>query len=592
MDEDGWQRLPSYLQDSNGFSQPQQTPSASQSSAPSLAATPVPQKPAYRPHGLGDAEVDEEGWEKLPLHVEIAMMHQAAVGEDGVAGLQPEDKPRDRWWKEDRLRQPDAENGEPSMRTQNKRTPSPPTRRPLSEYVMDAGLMTKCRKAEEEDAAALKGRTPLHLVVLGHVDAGKSTLMGRLLHELGCVSQKVVHKHQKEAAEVGKASFAWAWLLDERPQERARGVTIDVASAHFDTPGHSVNLLDAPGHRDFVPNMIAGAAQADAALLLVDGSKGNFEAGFEANTGFGSLGGGQTREHAQLARSLGIDQLAVVVSKLDTCDYSEARFEEIKALLLPFLKLCGFREASVQWLPAVGTQNENLTSAPTAPELKSWWNGPTLVQAIDNFRSARRVVEMPLRLPIGDIFKGDRGGQSVGGKLEAGAIKLGSKVKVMPSGEEGTVKSISIKGKGADLARAGDTADLTLTDVDAGVLGAGAVLCHPDFPVPLVSRVEARIVVLDVPTPVLAGQQVTLHAHAAREEGSVSKLIGLVVSKTGEQSKKKPRVLLKGQSAVVEVSASRPMCLELYADCRALGRLVLREGGQTIAVGIIVKILN
>jgi elongation factor 1 alpha-like protein len=221
----------------------------------------------------------------------------------------------------------------------------------LSEYKLEPDLEKECLALEAAESSkegpALQG---LHLVVLGHVDAGKSTLMGRLLHDTGAIGAKEVHKNEREAAQMGKASFSWAWALDERPEERARGVTVDVAMQRFKTSRFKVTLLDAPGHKDFVPNAIAGAAQADAAILLVDGSIGGFEAGFGSIEGHSdhpyssSGGGGQTKEHAQLARSLGIEQLIVVVSKLDTCGFSRDRFLAIKEILSPYLtKTCGFK---------------------------------------------------------------------------------------------------------------------------------------------------------------------------------------------------------------------------------------------------------
>ncbi|KAL0034609.1 hypothetical protein WJX79_010439 [Trebouxia sp. C0005] len=390
--------------------------------------------------------------------------------------------------------------------------------RPIQEYQLERDLQAAC----DALASAEQAQPKLHLVVLGHVDAGKSTLMGRLLHDLGYVSQKAVHKHEKEAAQAGKASFSWAWLLDERPEERARGVTVDVATTRFQTSQRNVTLLDAPGHRDFVPNMIAGAAQADAALLLVDGSPGGFESGFEGSAG----GGGQ-----------------------------------------------------------------NLVKPPTEPEL-SWFKGPSVVAAINAFKPSERATSKPFRMPITDVFKGQRGGISVGGKLEGGAVKVGTPVRVMPSNEIGTVRSIEVDGATATLARAGDTADLTLAGVEPAVLNGGAVLCHPEWPVPLASRIIARLLVLDVSRPILRGQQVTLHAHASQETGHMSHLVSLLDCKTFEVSKNKPRCLLKGQSAMVEVTLSRTMCIETYKDYRALGRVAFRDSGRTIAVGTVIQVFN
>ncbi|KXZ51213.1 hypothetical protein GPECTOR_13g700 [Gonium pectorale] len=490
------------------------------------------------------------------------------------------------------------------------------TRRPVSEYAMEPELAREVAAAAAAESAPLSSppstssaaapKSPLHLVVLGHVDAGKSSLMGRLLHELGLVSEREAHKHQRDAAAAGKGSFAWAWVLDERPEERERGVTVDVAMTRFNTDRFAVTLLDAPGHRDFVPNMIAGAAQADAALLLVDGSPGGFEAGFsEGSGGLHGTPGGQTREHAALARSLGIEQLAVVVSKLDTVGYAQERFEHIRAALLPFLRSVGFRESGLQWLPASGPLGENLVRPPADPALAGWWRGgPTVVGAIDAFAPRERAVGRPLRMPVSDVFKSRSGAVVLGGKLEGGALRPGSKVALVPAAAAGqlfAVRSIEVAGAPAHLARAGDSCEVALVAahgggggaaLEPGAVAAGAVLCHPDFPAVLVTRFELRIVVLDVSVPLLRGQAVTLHAHVAREEGHITALSAVLDARSGEVTKARPRCLTRGQTALVEVTAARALVLEEYSEYRALGRVALREGGRTLAVGIVTRLLE
>ena len=468
-----------------------------------------------------------------------------------------------------------------------------PRSKALSEYKPEKDIEAVCRQMQAAHESS-DSKPTLHLVVLGHVDAGKSTLMGRLLYELGVVDDRVVHKYKKESNAAGKGSFLWAWMLDERPEERARGVTVDVAVTHFETPKRSVTLLDAPGHRDFVPNMISGAAQADAALLVVDGSVGGFESGF-AEPEVGKIhGGGQTREHAQLARSLGLEQIAVVITKLDECGFDQERFEQIKSVLLPYLRTCGFREESVQWLPAVGPNGENLKSPPQDARLSSWWKGPTLVEVIDSFVPRHRLIEKPLRMPVSEVVARSIGksGLTVGGKLEGGALCPGTKVLLMPGREIATVKAIEIHKKLAPVAMAGDNADVTLSGIEPISLHAGIVLCHPEYPVPLASRFEARIAILDVPFPLLKGQQVTVHAHAARGDGVVSSLISLIDEKTGDIIRSKPRCLLRGQTAIVEVTPRRPFPLEKYSDYRALGRVALRDQGRTLAVGIVTSIVE
>lgn len=313
--------------------------------------------------------------------------------------------------------------------------------------------------------------------------------------------------------------------------------------------------------------------------------------GFGGMPGQGAAVGGQTKEHAQLARSLGVEQLAVVVSKLDTCDYSQDRFEYIRAQLLPFLKSAGFKERAIQWLPAVGPAGQNLKEPPTEPLLKSWWKGPTLVQAIDAFVPKPRNTGAPVRLPVQDVFKGRQGGVCCGGKLEGGALKLGSKVLVVPGHAVATVKSLDVNGQDhAPLAMAGDSADLLLSGVDASALHSGCVLCHPEFPVRLAVKFIAQVLVLDVGLPLLKGHAVTIHAHTAREAGVISHLMALCDAKTGEPTKQRPRCLTSGQTALIEVTPVRPVPLEAFSDLKALGRVALREGGRTVAVGVVTRI--
>ena len=272
----------------------------------------------------------------------------------------------------------------------------------------------------------------INLVVIGHVDAGKSTLMGRLLCDLGHVSQKQMHRNETDSKKTGKSSFLYAWVLDETEEERCRGITMDVASARFETKNRRVQILDAPGHKDFIPNMITGAAAADTALLVIDATKGEFEAGFES--------GGQTREHTMLVRSLGVSTIAVVINKLDNVAWDQERYKDIKDKLKVFLKQTGFKDSDVTFVPCSGLKGENLIKPSSDPKLSSWYNGPCLVDVIDNFKPPERLISKPFRLSIADIFKGVVSGVSVSGRIDAGAVAVGNKLVVMPFAENGTVK--------------------------------------------------------------------------------------------------------------------------------------------------------
>ncbi|XP_056162606.1 uncharacterized protein LOC115692681 isoform X2 [Syzygium oleosum] len=426
----------------------------------------------------------------------------------------------------------------------------------------------------------------LNLAIVGHVDSGKSTLSGRLLHLLGRISQKEMHKHEKEAKLQGKGSFAYAWALDESPEERERGITMTVAVAYFDTKRYRVVVLDSPGHKDFVPNMISGATQADAALLVIDASIGSFEAGMDGSKG-------QTKEHAQLIRSFGVDQLIVAVNKMDIVEYSKDRFDLIKKQLGTFLRSSGFRDSSVLWIPLSAMENQNLVSAPSDVRLLSWYKGPYLLDAIDSLQSPTRDISKPLVMPICDVIKSPTMGQvSACGKLEAGALRSGVKVLVMPSRDMGTVRSLERDSRPCAIARTGDNVAVVLQGIDTSQVISGGVLCHPDFPISITKHLELKVLVLDGASPILIGSQLEFHIHHAKEAARVDKMVSLLDPKTGKVMKKAPRCLLAKQSAVIEVVLQGPVCAEEFSSCKALGRVSLRALGRTLAVGIVTRVIE
>ncbi|KAE8664308.1 putative xyloglucan endotransglucosylase/hydrolase protein 16-like [Hibiscus syriacus] len=433
----------------------------------------------------------------------------------------------------------------------------------------------------------------LNLAIVGHVDSGKSTLSGRLLHLLGRISQKDMQKYEKESKLQGKGSFAYAWALDESAEERERGITMTVAVAYFDSKIYHVVVLDSPGHKDFVPNMITGATQADAAILVIDASIGSFEAGMDGTKG-------QTREHAQLIRSFGVDQLIVAVNKMDVVDYSKDRFDLIILQLGTFLRSCGFKDSSVSWIPLSAAKNQNLVSAPSDFRL-SWYHGPNLLDTIDSFQPPPRDFSKPLLMPICDVIKSSSQGQvSACGKLEAGALRSGSKVLVMPSAIIATVRSLERDSQPCTIGRAGDNVAVSLHGVDANHVLAGGVLCHPDFPVAFAKHLELKVLVLDVATPILIGSQAIFLCKVFLNFFVVARISSLLDSKTGKVAKKAPRCIVAKQSAVVEasqlgdivVTLHEAVCVEEFSKCKALGRVFLRTLGRTVAVGIVTRIVE
>ncbi|XP_011315119.1 HBS1-like protein isoform X2 [Fopius arisanus] len=421
----------------------------------------------------------------------------------------------------------------------------------------------------------------LHLVVVGHVDAGKSTLLGRLLCDLGQVSSKLIHKYQQESKKIGKQSFAYAWVLDETGEERERGITMDIGYSKFETDTKSVTLLDAPGHKDFIPNMITGATQADVALLVVDATRGEFETGFES--------GGQTREHALLLRSLGVSQLAVVVNKLDTVDWSKDRFNEIVDKMSLFLKQAGYKDR-VTFVPCSGLSGENIVMPPKAEQLSCWYTGPTLLSVIDHFKCPERPVNKPLRFSVNDIFKGTGSNFCVSGHVETGMVAAGDKVLVSPHNEIAVVKGMQIDDLSTTNAFAGDHVSLTLSGIDQQNVAVGDIICSPSRPVPVTTCFQAHVVIFTVAIPITKGVPVVLHVQSLVQPAVITKLIAQLHKSTGEVTKKKPRCLPKNSSAIIEIKTNQQICLELYRDAKQLGRVMLRVAGTTIAAGLVTKI--
>ncbi|SCZ88570.1 BZ3500_MvSof-1268-A1-R1_Chr2-1g04498 [Microbotryum saponariae] len=441
-----------------------------------------------------------------------------------------------------------------------------------------------------------KDRKPvLSLVVVGHVDAGKSTLMGRVLHELGETSDRSVEQQQRNAAKIGKASFAYAWTFDAMEEERARGVTIDVAIDGFETNSKKFTLIDAPGHRDFIPNMISGAAQADTAVLVVDGSTGAFEKGME--------GGGQTREHAVLVRSLGVQQLIVAVNKLDAVGWAQSRFEAIQEQLSPFLTQSGFQPSKVSFVPVGAMSGENLVERRNEI-LKAWYEGPTLVEQLDRLEVPPRALETPLRIPVSNVFKGQSAtasGLAVSGRVESGIVQVGERLCALPGDESGVVRSLEVDGEHVSYAIAGVNVTVFLSNIDPLQLSVGSILCPPSEPIPVVSSFLAQIMVFDVKYPITAGYAVELFHHSRDIPATITTLEATLDKATGAVLKSKPRMLTKASSAKVRVQLRAPaggsassrravIPLEPFAVSKGMGRVLFRRGGETIAAGIVLEV--
>ncbi|KAJ7638536.1 P-loop containing nucleoside triphosphate hydrolase protein [Roridomyces roridus] len=446
-------------------------------------------------------------------------------------------------------------------------------------------------KLLEEVRKSGKDKRGLSLVVIGHVDAGKSTLMGRLLYELGRMDDRTRAANERNSSKVGKSSFSWAWGLDGTTEERERGITMDIALQSFHTKKQQITVLDAPGHKEFIPNMISGASQADCALLVVDASTGEFEAGFDR--------GGQTREHLILARSLGVAQLIVAVNKLDQVQWEKDRYDDICTLLRPFIVQSGFHPSKTKFVPVGALSGVNLAKCEgdEAQQLLTWYKGPTLVDLLDELEPPSRDFLSPARIPISNIFKGQGSGTSVSGRLLSGVVQVGEKLRILPGDETAVVKTIEVEEEHVPWAAAGSNLTLALVSVDPIQLSIGSVLCPPTDPVPLASVFTAKIIIFDIQVPIISGTMVELFHHSRDVPATVSKLISSLDRTTGKVVKPNPRVLAKASSAEVQItlrstgsSTARPIAVEPYAVNKAMGRILIRREGETIAAGIVMDV--
>ncbi|KAI9206512.1 HBS1-like protein-like protein [Polychytrium aggregatum] len=467
----------------------------------------------------------------------------------------------------------------PAARTQPVFTPKPPS-------VPAQSKKNKIDVAEEYNKRK-STKDSLNLIIVGHVDAGKSTLMGHMMCLLGEVSDRALKKNQHEAEKIKKGSFSFAWVLDATEEERNRGVTIDVAEMKFETPNRQFTLLDAPGHRDFIPNMIAGACQADVAILVVDSSPGEFEAGFDL--------GGQTREHALLVRALGVTQLIVAVNKLDMMEWSQERYDEICKKLGAFLVHAGFKKQKLTYIPTSGWLGENLVKR-EEPLLNKWYKGQTLIGQLDQLEAPTRMIDRPLRMSVSDFFKGGLGtgtggDVSVSGRIDCGSVQLKDEVLVMPINEVAVVKAIECNHESVKWAVAGDSVTISLSGIDSQHVKKGNVLCQVGHPIPITRKIRAQIVTFDISRPLTIGVPVVFHTQSLAEAGSIKSLISILDKATGEVVKKRPRALTKNLTAEVEIELLRPLCLEKSADNKFFGRFTLRCGSQTVAAGLVMDIL-
>mmetsp|Transcript_74571 Transcript_74571/g.139233 ORF Transcript_74571/g.139233 Transcript_74571/m.139233 type:complete len:450 (+) Transcript_74571:41-1390(+) len=427
-----------------------------------------------------------------------------------------------------------------------------------------------------------KQKTHVNIVVIGHVDAGKSTTTGHLIYKCGGIDKRTIEKFEKEAHEMGKGSFKYAWVLDKLKAERERGITIDIALWKFETSKYHFTIIDAPGHRDFIKNMITGTSQADVAILIIASPPGEFEAGIAKN--------GQTREHALLAYTLGVKQLIVGVNKMDdkNVNYGEDRFKEIQKEVQGFIKRIGFNPKTVPFVPISGWNGDNMLEKSTN---MPWWKGPTLLEALDNVTPPVRPVDKPLRVPLQDVYKIGGIGTVPVGRVETGVLKPGMVVTFAPAAITTEVKSVEMHHEQLSEAVPGDNVGFNVKNVSVKDIRRGNVAGDSKRDPPKeAAEFHAQVIVLNHPGQIHGGYAPVIDCHTAHIACKWAKLCQKIDRRSGKVLEEEPKMIKQGDAALVDMVPQKPMCVETFNEYAPLGRFAVRDMRQTVAVGVIKKV--
>ena len=420
----------------------------------------------------------------------------------------------------------------------------------------------------------------LNMIVTGHIDNGKSTTMGHFLMDLGVVDERTIAQHAKESEETGKGdTFKYAWVMDNIKDERARGITIDLAFKKFETPKYFFTLIDAPGHRDFVKNMITGASEADCAILVLSAKEG------ETDTAVAP--GGQAREHAFLLKTLGVSQIILAINKMDDSKFSEDAYKAAKEKGEKLVKSVGYKIENVPAIPISGWTGENLVKK---SENMPWYSGKTLLESFDDFKVPEKPTGKPLRLPIQDVYSITGVGTVPVGRVETGTMKPNDKIIVMPSGAVGEIKSIETHHQEMPSATAGDNIGFNLRGIEKKDIKRGDVLGTPDNPPSVAKEFKAQIIVINHPTAIAPGYTPVMHCHTAQVAATISAFESKINPATGAAEEENPKFLKVGDSAIVRIRPVRPTCIETFQEFPEMGRFALRDMGSTIAAGIVKEI--
>ena len=425
-----------------------------------------------------------------------------------------------------------------------------------------------------------KGKVHINLVFIGHVDHGKSTTVGRLLYDTKNIDEQAMRKLKDKAKELGKVGFEFAFVMDNLKEEQERGVTIDLAHKKFETQKYYFTIIDAPGHKDFIKNMITGASQADAGVLVVSGNPSD---GVQA----------QTKEHVFLARTLGVNQLIIYVNKMDMAKYDQKRFEEVKKQVSDLLRSVGYKPEEVAFVPGASLPGDNIASK---SENMAWYTGKTLLETLDDLKEPEKPTELPLRLPIQDVYKIVGIGVVPVGRVETGVMKINDKVVVVPGregkGVTGEVKSIEMHHEQMQQAEPGDNIGFNVRGIGEKDIARGDVLGRADNAPTIATEFTAQMVILNHPTVVTKGYTPVFHIHTAQVACQIMEIEKKLDPATGETKQEKPDFIKNGDAAIVKIKPIAPLVIEKQKDIPQMARFAIRDSGTTVAAGMCIDLVK
>uniref|UniRef100_A0AAX7UNT0 Tr-type G domain-containing protein n=1 Tax=Astatotilapia calliptera TaxID=8154 RepID=A0AAX7UNT0_ASTCA len=527
---------------------------------PAFAQTSTPPPPCWRLSRTGAL---------CPLPIQCALFVRAAPVENGDAEMTAEEP-----WDQKEV-EPSEE--EPGGGVCVDRGPEVPDETAPEMMEEEEEVLVPKVPPTQPDAPK---KEHINVVFIGHVDAGKSTIGGQIMYLTGMVDKRTLEKYEREAKEKNRETWYLSWALDTNQEERDKGKTVEVGRAYFETDKKHFTILDAPGHKSFVPNMIGGASQADLAVLVISARKGEFETGFEK--------GGQTREHAMLAKTAGVKHLIVLVNKMDdpTVNWSLERYEECKEKLVPFLKKVGFNpKKDVHFMPCSGLTGANLKEP---ANMCSWYTGLPFIPHLDSLPNFNRSSDGPVRLPIVDKYKDM--GTVILGKLESGSISKAQQLVMMPNRHVVEVLSLLSDDVETDDAEPGENLKLRLKGIEEEEILPGFILCNAENLCHSGRTFDAQIVIIEHKSIICPGYNAVLHIHTCIEEVQITALICLVDKKTGEKSKTRPRFVKQDQVCIARLRTAGTICLETFKDFPQMGRFTLRDEGVCAYISIVLSV--